>query len=161
MLIQTPTPKILKLDIAGNPQDWISIEQAVVYYATEMVVYELGNAVTTYRGGYNRISQKQSEITTNSIIAVKGHTKKLDFSSIPKLSNHSLFERDKHLCAYCGQVFHDYDLSREHIKPVKQGGEDIWSNVVTACKVCNNKKGCKTPEQARMPLLYLPYTPDM
>jgi 5-methylcytosine-specific restriction endonuclease McrA len=52
-------------------------------------------------------------------------------------------------------------LTREHIKPQGQGGQDVWTNVVTACRGCNHRKGNRTPEQARMPLLYVPYKPNL
>jgi 5-methylcytosine-specific restriction endonuclease McrA len=51
-------------------------------------------------------------------------------------------------------------LSRDHIVPLSRGGEDRWMNVVTACRGCNSKKDNRTPEAARMPLLYLPYVPN-
>lgn len=159
--ISRANPKILKIDASGMPQQWLSIDDAISYYATDMVLYELGSPVTTYRGGINRITQKQSEITTNSIIAIKGKvSKKSDYARVPKLANETLFERDRYVCAYCGGLFHREDLSREHIIPKGQGGQDIWTNVVTACKHCNSAKGCRTLEQSRMNLIYLPYTPD-
>ena len=34
-------------------------------------------------------------------------------------------------------------------------------NVVTACRACNHRKSSRTPEQARMPLLYAPYVPSL
>ena len=30
----------------------------------------------------------------------------------------------------------------------------------TACRSCNTRKGGQSPEQARMPLLYVPYVPN-
>jgi hypothetical protein len=51
------------------------------------------------------------------------------------------------------------DLSRDHVTPVSQGGVDRWSNVVTACKRCNNHKAGRTPEQAGMELLAIPFVP--
>jgi 5-methylcytosine-specific restriction endonuclease McrA len=68
-----------------------------------------------------------------------------------------LFLRDRHLCAYCGNAFADGDLTVEHILPVSRGGRLSWTNVVTACRSCNTRKGNRTPEEARMPLLYVPY----
>ena len=40
-----------------------------------------------------------------------------------------------------------------HILPRAQGGESTPANLVTACVKCNQRKGNRTPEQARMPLL--------
>jgi len=50
-------------------------------------------------------------------------------------------------------------LSRDHVTPVIQGGQDIWNNVVTACRRCNNHKAGRTPEQAAMELLAVPFIP--
>ncbi|HMB60970.1 MAG TPA: HNH endonuclease, partial [Xanthomonadales bacterium] len=60
---------------------------------------------------------------------------------------------------YCGQQFPNFLLSRDHVKPLSQGGKDRWANVVTACKRCNNHKAGCTPEQACMELLAIPFTP--
>ena len=64
-------------------------------------------------------------------------------------------------CAYCGGQFDDRQLTREHIVPTAQGGVDDWLNVVAACKACNGRKACRTPEQARMRLLFAPYAPSV
>ena len=50
------TPKILQVDNSGFPQRWIPIETAISYYATDSVMFELGNPVVTYRGGRNSIT---------------------------------------------------------------------------------------------------------
>ena len=41
--------------------------------------------------------------------------------------------------------------------PVSRGGRHEWTNVVTACRSCNTRKGNRRPEEAHMPLLYVPY----
>ncbi len=43
--------------------------------------------------------------------------------------------------------------------PFSRGGQDTWSNVVSACRRCNNAKASRTPEQAGMQLLAVPFTP--
>jgi hypothetical protein len=52
------------------------------------------------------------------------------------------------------------DLTRDHITPVSRGGLDTWTNVATACRRCNNYKGGRTPEQAAMELIAVPFTPN-
>lgn len=71
-----------------------------------------------------------------------------------------LFRRDNYLCLYCGQSFCSQELTRDHVLPRAQGGKDIWTNVVSACKRCNHTKGNRTPEQANMPLLAVPFAPN-
>lgn len=34
-------------------------------------------------------------------------------------------------------------------------------NCITACRACNGRKGNRTPEEAGMSLLYLPYVPSL
>jgi 5-methylcytosine-specific restriction endonuclease McrA len=46
------------------------------------------------------------------------------------------------------------------VHPVSRGGRDIWENVVSACYACNSRKGNRTPQQAGMPLLAVPYRPS-
>jgi HNH endonuclease len=50
-------------------------------------------------------------------------------------------------------------LSRDHIRPLSQCGRDTWMNVVTACRRCNNLKASKTPEQAGLQLIAVPFKP--
>jgi 5-methylcytosine-specific restriction endonuclease McrA len=34
--------------------------------------------------------------------------------------------------------------------PKSRGGEKSWTNLVAACKKCNQKKGCRTPQECGM-----------
>ena len=52
------------------------------------------------------------------------------------------------------------DLTRDHVLPASRGGTDKWENVVAACKRCNWLKDNKTPEEAKMPLLAVPFRPN-
>lgn len=152
---------ILAVDMAGVPNRWLIVEDAITYHARHMVAWSLGKLVATYRGGISHRTGERSELSTRSIIAIKGA---VDFSKDhhvePHLSNAALFQRDRHICAYCGDKYRERDLSRDHVVPVYLGGRDRWMNVVTACRSCNIRKGGRTPEAARMPLLYLPYVPN-
>lgn len=153
--------KVLKLSAHGLPQSWISLEEAVLHYAADEVRWESGAQIALFRGGHNACTGVQSVIHVNSIIGTKGVPRISPHALKPGLTNGKLFARDRHLCAYCGRVFDEYDLTREHIQPFAQQGQDHWMNVVTACRACNHRKGPRTPEQARMPLLYAPYIPSL
>ena len=153
--------KVLKLSAQGLPQSWISLEQAVIHYAADEVRWESGGEVAVFHGGTNAITGQQSIITVNSIIGTKGVPNINPFDLKSGLTNDKLFTRDRNICAYCGDHFYESELTREHIRPIGQGGPNTWMNVVTACKSCNHRKGNRTPEQARMPLLYTPYEPSL
>lgn len=151
---------VLALDISGTPRQWISYDDAISYWATNSVAWHMGDIVAKYRGGTQN-DGSESYIETSSIIAIKGHGFNPHKHARVALSNRTLFGRDRHVCAYCGGHFPNYNnLSRDHIVPKYLGGENTWMNVVTACKECNGKKGHKTLKQARMELLYVPYEPN-
>ena len=151
-------PSILQLDIAGNPMSWITYEDAAYYYAKDLVAWSPTNEEFTIYGGNNRLSGEQSTMNMNTIIAIKGPVSK-GALRVPSLTNKALFRRDQNVCAYCGGSFHHEKLTRDHIHPSSKGGENKWQNVVTACGTCNKLKDDRTPEQAGMKLLYVPYAP--
>jgi 5-methylcytosine-specific restriction endonuclease McrA len=64
-----------------------------------------------------------------------------------------IYMRDKFRCQYCGEKKGAGELTLDHIFPRSRGGENGPLNIVTACVACNNRKGSRTPEEARMPLL--------
>ena len=94
------------------------------------------------------------------IIAARGHARAQGLSPTPALTNPALFARDQQLCLYCGQEIRRQHLTRDHVVPLSHGGKDIWENVVAACFHCNSRKGGRTPQQAHMPLLAVPYRPS-
>ena len=64
-----------------------------------------------------------------------------------------IYIRDRYRCQYCGDHKTAKDLTLDHIIPRAQGGTTTAQNLVSACVKCNQRKGNRTPEQARMPLL--------
>ena len=159
--MSSASPLILTLDQNGVPHRWVTWQHACFYHARNLVAWAVGDHSFTYRGGVSRITGERSSITTSSIIAIKGRALgSRAFSQVPPLNNRELFHRDQHLCAYCGGEFSFLRLTRDHILPVSRGGRDLWMNVVTACRHCNEKKGNRTPEKAEMELLYMPYIPN-
>jgi 5-methylcytosine-specific restriction endonuclease McrA len=152
---------VLQLDISGRPQACISAKEAAVLYASDAVAWTLGDARLVLRGGIQRRTGMQSRIEVHSIIAVRGSVPSRAWRQTPALSNPKLFSRDRHVCAYCGGRFDTDELTREHIQPTSRGGLDSWMNCITACRGCNGHKGSRTPEEARMSLLYLPYIPSL
>ncbi|MCW8925409.1 MAG: HNH endonuclease [Xanthomonadales bacterium] len=154
--------RVLRTDVSGMPLEWVGYQEAVKLIILDQVSYSLGKTLYSIHGGTSALTGRQSVVSVNAIIATEGqHPHKHLFASsyVPPLSNQSLFRRDQNLCLYCGEHFPNYLLSRDHVHPLSQGGQDRWVNVVTACKRCNNHKAGRTPEQAGMQLLAIPFTP--
>ena len=155
--------EVLRTDSAGVPLEWIDYQDAVKLYHLDQVAYGYGSPVFRLHGGINAKTGRRSVIEVNSIIATYGNNHALAKARahyVPPLNNHTLFKRDAHVCMYCGKRFSTGELSREHVTPLSRGGHDNWTNVVTACKRCNNHKAGRTPEEARMQLLAIPFTPN-
>lgn len=154
------TKQILRLNYAGLPIGWVSYQTAVRLYCNDQVTYECGNSSLLIRGGSSKISGVQSTILINSIVATKNYNKISYSDYIPPLTNTTLFKRDASTCLYCGESFPLKSLSRDHIVPLSKGGQDKWTNTVTACKRCNNRKGNQPLDQSDMTLLAVPFVPS-
>ncbi len=154
---------VLRTDVSGMPLEWINYQDAVRLYHLEQVAYTCGSVLYLVHGGINARTGQRSVIEVNSIVATRGGAYaqlKASDSYEPPLSNAALFRRDFNICLYCGGSFSVHELSRDHVTPLVQGGDNDWTNVVTACKRCNHHKGGRTPEQAGMQLLAIPFTPN-
>jgi hypothetical protein len=57
---------------------------------------------------------------------------------------------------YCGC---QRDLTLDHVVPVSLGGVNSWTNLVTACMACNQRKGNKSLAQLGWSLPCLPREP--
>lgn len=151
---------ILKLDVGGIPESWITSYDAVKCLSEGQVAWTLGGIVDVLHGGYNRMGVR-SVLEVPSIIAIRGSSR-IYLPDVPvAVTRGKLFHRDQNMCAYCGGVYHPRDLEAEHILPKSRGGEYSWMNLVASCRDCNqHKKKNRTPDEAGMPLLYLPYVPN-
>jgi 5-methylcytosine-specific restriction endonuclease McrA len=114
----------------------------------------------TVHGGRNRMTGEQSFVELHPIVAARSSANYRTHLPSPALTNMALFARDKQLCLYCGKEFSRHVLTRDHVMPLSLGGKDLWENVVSSCCRCNSKKGGRTPQQAGMPLLAIPYRPS-
>jgi len=76
-----------------------------------------------------------------------------------KLNRRNIMARDHYTCQYCEFRGSPSQMTIDHLVPRSKGGDDTWTNLVTACKKCNSKKGNRTPEEAKMPLIRAPKKP--
>lgn len=152
--------RLLSLDAHGRALDWMSWQDAACLYARGAVAWTLGDPCLQVHGGTSRLTGAQSVIELHPIVAARGHARAHALDPTPALTNAALFARDAYLCMYCGNEFSRPHLTRDHVLPVSRGGRDVWENVVAACFHCNSRKGNRTPQQAGMRLLAVPYRPS-
>jgi hypothetical protein len=151
--------KILRLNAGGTPTAWITREDAALLYTKDLVLWDIGKSKQRLMGGTNRQGIR-SFIEINPVIAIRGNVYGIR-ENRKSFNNHMLFKRDHHVCMYCGQKHAYSELTRDHVTPRAHGGEDIWENVVAACKRCNHFKADRTPEQAGLELLAVPFAPNI
>lgn len=77
--------------------------------------------------------------------------------SYVNLSRKEILRRDHYTCQYCGKT--SDNLTIDHVYPRHLGGKMTWNNLVTACSVCNHRKGGRTLKEAHMKLLKEPKSP--
>ena len=99
------------------------------------------------------VSSPSWETRVPAVIMLKDMYKR---KSHPRFSKNNVYLRDLYDCQYCDKNFAKRDLTIDHVVPISKGGKTNWTNIVTACKACNVRKG------ARMDITPLrkPYQPD-
>ncbi|MEM7016087.1 MAG: HNH endonuclease [Pseudomonadota bacterium] len=140
------------------PLSWLTKQEAVTLLVKDRVLWSLGDGFLEIRGGYSSDGTR-TILELPTILACEGQL--FQRFHAPPVSNWLLFRRDQNVCLYCGNHFKDSDLSRDHITPKSHGGQDRWSNLATACRRCNQRKGNRTPEDAKMPLIAVPFAPNL
>ncbi len=91
-----------------------------------------------------------------SVIALKDYVKCL---RKPAFTRFNVFLRDNFCCQYCNQKFSANDLTFDHITPKYLNGKTTWTNVVSACTLCNLSKGRRLLRYTDMILIKSPVKP--
>ena len=141
--------KTLKLDSTYRPIGVIDCLEALV-----MWIVGKATAVEEYE---EQISSPSVTFNLPSVIVLKTVVKFINRGVTASRKN--IFWRDNGQCQYCGIIEPPKDMTIDHIVPRARGGENTWTNLVTCCKKCNQKKGNRTPDEAGMKLRKKPVKP--
>lgn len=145
----TLTRKVLLLNASYEALGIITVPRAVrlVWKSSADVVEPDGNRVLRSQ---HFVFPQPSVIRLIEYIDVRGRQGR----SSTKRSR--ILARDRYRCQYCGVRGGLFDLTIDHIVPRSRGGRTAAENMCAACFACNQRKGDRTPEEARMPLLANP-----
>ncbi|MFK8002452.1 MAG: HNH endonuclease [Polyangiales bacterium] len=98
--------------------------------------------------------------TPSSVLRVPRLLLLRDYNKVPRtplrLSRKNIFLRDGNVCAYCDAR---EKMTLDHVLPKSRGGPSTWENLVACCRPCNERKGRRTPDEAKMPLRRKPKRP--
>lgn len=76
-----------------------------------------------------------------------------------RFSRLAIYRRDGFVCQYCRKKFRRDQLTLDHVVPRHLGGGMSWTNIVTACRSCNAKKGGHRLADTRLRLARPPVRP--
>jgi 5-methylcytosine-specific restriction endonuclease McrA len=97
---------------------------------------------------YERVVRSPSfEMRLPSVISLKEY---VHLDRRPAFTRFNVFLRDRFTCQYCGHDLPSEDLTFDHLVPRSRGGRTTWSNVLTACQICNLRKGDRMPRECGM-----------
>ncbi len=138
--------RVLLLNQTYEPLGTVSVARAIIM--------TLKNSVSVEEWDGDRVLHSaHAEFPVPSVIRRRTYInvrRRREQSGMKRLR---IFMRDKFRCQYCSDKKAVAQLTLDHILPRSRGGDNSPVNIVTACIACNNRKGSRTPEEARMPLL--------
>ena len=104
------------------------------------------------------VSSPNAKFQVPSIIRLRSYISSAAHRRV-RFSKQNVYLRDLGICQYCGKNCSNKELTIDHVIPVSKQGPENWSNIVAACRHCNQRKGNRTPAAAGMPLLREPESP--
>jgi len=140
---------VLVLDLGYQPHQIISWKKAIT-----MLFNSRCELVENYDEEiYRRATIVIKKPAVVRLLNTVRHNKPVRFSRM------NILARDNWTCQYCLKKFPTRKLNYDHVVPKCRGGETTWTNIVTSCYACNNKKGGRTPQEAGMKLKKVPVKP--
>jgi 5-methylcytosine-specific restriction endonuclease McrA len=136
----------LLLNSDFNPISVLPLSVISWQHAVKLMFLDRVTVVETYKD--RLIRSEHLSIEVPSVCITKEY---FNYGKSVKFSRANLFLRDLYQCQYCADTFSIPELTLDHVIPRASGGKTTWENSVTACKVCNYKKGSKLQKPIRAP----------
>lgn len=144
--------RTLVLNASYEPIDMVDWTDAIA-----MIIKEKADIVSTYTDKLVRSMSMALEMP--KIIKLRKYVKVAKNLAIVRYSRRNIIVRDKSTCQYCGKYCTGKDATLDHVVPKSRGEKSNWTNIVLACRSCNNDKDDRTPQEAGMVLLNKPVKP--
>jgi 5-methylcytosine-specific restriction endonuclease McrA len=138
--------RVLLLNQTYEPLGTVSVARAVIMTIKDVVTVE-------ELDGDRVLRSARTTFPVPSVIRRRIYLNIRQRCQASGMKRTRIYMRDKFRCQYCGEKKAASALTLDHILPSSRGGDNSPLNVVTACMSCNQRKGNRTPSEARMPLL--------
>lgn len=140
----------LLLNSSYEPMKIVSWQKALVlWFQGKVEVLEFHNV-------FARSVTKSFQLPC--VLRLKSYVKPRSYGAV-RFCRENVYIRDNFTCQYCGERFSTKHLTLDHVIPASKQGPKNWTNVVAACRECNQRKANRTPTTANMPLLKKPDIP--
>ncbi len=143
--------KSLVLNSSYEPMRIVCWQKALILWLQDKV------EVIEYHTVFARSSRHSFQLP--SVLRLKSYVRPRSASAI-RFCRENVYIRDEYVCQYCGKKESSKNLTLDHVVPASKNGAMCWTNVVSACRSCNQRKANRTPVQAKMPLLKEPLAPS-
>ncbi|WP_166349853.1 HNH endonuclease [Phytoactinopolyspora limicola] len=140
----------LVLNASYEPLAVVSVRRAIVLVLTEKAVTEQADS--------GRIIRSATREFPAPLVVRLVRFVRVPYRRRLPWSRGGVLDRDNRRCGYCGGRAESID----HIVPTSRGGaQRSWLNTVAACVSCNQLKADRTPDEAGMHLLVVPFEPKV
>ena len=140
----------LLLNATYEPMKIVSWQKALILWFQDKV------EIIEYHNVFVRSVRATFQVP--SVMRLKHYVRPRSLGAV-RFCRENVYIRDNFTCQYCGERFSNRHLTLDHVVPVSKKGPKNWTNVVTACRDCNQRKANRTPATANMPLLSEPMIP--
>ncbi|QDK36424.1 HNH endonuclease [Bdellovibrio sp. NC01] len=141
----------LLLNASYEPMRIVTWQKALVLWFQDKV------EILEYHSAFARSVSLRFKLP--SVLRLKSYVRPRANHAV-RFCRENVYIRDNYTCQYCGEKFSAKQLTLDHVVPASQNGPKNWTNVVSACRDCNQRKANRTPRTANMPLLTEPHTPS-
>ncbi|MBO9667276.1 MAG: HNH endonuclease [Bdellovibrio sp.] len=140
----------LLLNSSYEPMRVVSWQKALILWFQDKV------EILEYHSSFARSVQRRFQLP--SVLRLKSYVRPRTNHAV-RFCRENVYIRDNYTCQYCAKKFSARHLTLDHVVPASHNGPKNWTNVVSACRDCNQRKANRTPRTANMPLLTEPRAP--
>ncbi len=140
----------LLLNSSYEPMRVVSWQKALILWFQGKV------EVLEYHHSFARSARQSFQLP--SVLRLKSYVRPRSGGAV-RFCRENVYIRDNFTCQYCGTKLPSKQLTLDHVVPASMQGQKSWTNVVSACRGCNQKKAARTPVEANMPLMKEPKMP--
>ena len=138
--------RVLLLNFSYEPLGTVGVARAMCLVIRGVVFVEEFD-------GRRVLRSPRAEFRVPSVVRLRRYVNVRRRRQSAGMRRFRIFVRDRFRCQYCGARKAAHELTLDHITPRSRRGGSAPENLATACVSCNTRKGDRTPEEARMPLL--------